>query len=175
MLLVAECLVAIKSLSLSCPPDRERATQAEVMLMRAQLAALVTQVQVFQTQLTTSVATSVETLTTSVEASVAAVEGDVANMSTTVGGLSTTVSGLSTTVSGLSTTVSGLSTVAATGDFSDLTGRPSAVSAISVGANQRDAFWCNAAVSYPSTKTRDIGPAAGTYCAMSLFKYTHRP
>ncbi|KAJ1467409.1 hypothetical protein T484DRAFT_1858916 [Baffinella frigidus] len=142
------------------------------MLMRAQLeaglaamaamkVALDTQVQAFQTQnaaevqtLTTSVETSVQTLTTSVAASVAAVEGNVANMSITV--------------SGLSTTVSGLSTVAATGDFSDLSGRPSAVSAITVEAEITVS-------SSSGSQKRDLGAHAGKYCALTYDRYTLHP
>ena len=140
--------------------------------MRAQLEALVTQVQAFQAQTTaavqtlttsveasvqtlaTSVNASVQTLTTSVDASVAAVEGGVAN--------------LSTTVSGLSTTVSGLSTVATTGDFSDLTGRPSAVLAITVGTEKT-------ATAYSGYQTLDLGAAAGKYCAISYDRCTLHP
>jgi len=151
--------------------------------MRAQLEALVTQVQAFQAKttaavqtlttsvgasvetLTTSVATSVENLTTSVGASVAAVEGDVAT---------------------LSTTVSGLSTVAASGDFSDLTGRPSAVSAITVEAEQALRYYCKDGGTVEGGKyqdssgdqrykTLDLGRTAGRYCAMSKYTYTPRP
>ena len=140
--------------------------------MRAQLEAslaaiavmkvdLTSQVQAFQTQN----AAAVQTLTTSVAASVAAVEGDVAN---------------------LSTTVSGLSAVATTGDFGNLTGRPSAVSGITVEAEQTLHFQCDSGGTYQAGMYQDdsshqkykrinLGTTAGRYCGMSKYRYTPRP
>jgi hypothetical protein len=82
------------------PPDRERAKQAEVMRMRAQLAEGLGRMESKMDEYQNSVQDSMDTYQISVDAS----------------------------VSELSNTVSGLSTVATTGNFSDLIERPTLIS-----------------------------------------------